>query len=138
MKLTMFVKLVVPDNVAITAKRTLKSMGFTIENLERFDYYELETTEDIKKKLEKIDILANANKHKVTFSIPDNINILTTNRDDNNNTLLETLRERLNIKQITSIKKGILWTFHGCNKEEAEDMTKQLLINEHYQDYKVL
>jgi len=138
MKITMFVKLVVPDNVAITAKRTLKGMGFELEHLDRYDYYEFDAEIDIHEKLSKVDILANANKHKVLFDAPDGINILATDRDDSSESLLNTLKVRLGLKDITSVKRGILWSFHGCNREDAEKMTRELLINEHYQDYKII
>ena len=147
----MFVRLVVPDNIALTAKHTLHKIGFKIADLRREDYYSFsvdakdpkntkdKNTEDLKNLLAKTDILANANKHKVSFDLErDGTKILVTEIDNTGQGLLHTLRERLGFAQIQSASSGTLWTFIGCKEEDAVKMTKELLINEHYQEFRVL
>ena len=144
MEIELFVRLIVPDNIAITAKNTLLKLGFSISGLRRSDYYRLECDDDvvedyIKDALSKVDILANANKHRVSF-IKDNegINILVTDIGDACTGILNTLRERLGFKGIKAMEKGTVWTFIGCNQEDAVKMTKELLANENYQEFKVI
>ncbi len=135
----MFVRLVVPDNIALTAKHTLHKMGFKLADLKRADYYKFEADGDVREQLNKVDILANANKHKVSFAKDkQGTNILVTELDATGAALLHTLRERLGLIQIKSALAGTLWTFIGCPEEDAVKMTKELLINENYQEFKVL
>lgn len=143
----MFVRLVVPDNIALTAKHTLLKMGFKLADLKRADYYKFEVEKDkseinkesIQEQLSKVDILANANKHKVSFAKDkQGTNILVTELDATGAALLHTLRERLGLTQIKSALSGTLWTFVGCSEEDAVKMTKELLINENYQEFRVL
>ncbi len=145
--LEMLVKLVVPDNIALTAKHTLLKMGFKLADLKREDYYKFEVEQDknninknnIQEQLSKVDILANANKHKVSFAKEkQGTKILVTELDATGQGLLHTLRERLGLTQIKSALSGTLWTFVGCSEEDAVKMTKELLINENYQEFKVL
>src|SRR3989338_3304607 len=142
-QLEMFVKLVMPDNIALTAKHTLLKMGFKLTDLRRDDYFRFEAdvknTEELKNLLAKTDILANANKHKVNFDLErDGTKILVTEIDNTGQGLLHTLRERLGFAQIQAASSGTLWTFIGCSEEDAVKMTKELLINEHYQEFKLL
>ncbi len=157
----MFVSLKVPDNVAITAFNTIKRMGFKeLKNLERSDYYKFDIKNNIdefKKQISNVDILVNANKHKYNFELnnektnnkkiknKDNnfkkINILIQDID-NGSGLLSTLKERLGFDSIKKLERGILWTMHFNKKANAKkismDITKNLLMNENYQKYRVL
>ena len=142
-QLEMFVRLVMPDNIALTAKHTLLKMGFKLADLRREDYFRFEAdaknTEELKNLLAKTDVLANANKHKVSFDLErDGTKILVTEIDNTSQGLLHTLRERLGFAQIHAASNGTLWTFIGCTEEDAVKMTKELLINEHYQEFRVL
>ncbi|MEK6868618.1 MAG: hypothetical protein AABX63_01095 [Nanoarchaeota archaeon] len=156
----MFVSLKVPDNVAITAFNAIKRMGFKeLKGLERSDYYKFnikDSTEDFKEKISNADILVNANKHKCSFELDSEknknnfknqknkdkkINILIQDLD-NGTALLSTLKERLGFDNINKLEKGILWTMHFDKKANAKkismDIAKNLLMNESYQDYKIL
>ena len=153
----MIVSLKVPDNVAITAFNTLKRMKYSkLKKLERADYYKFDVKENIEKFKEEIsntDILVNANKHKYSFSIENNnntknkkmkfkrINILVQDLD-NGSGLLSTLKERLGFTNIKKFEKGILWTMYFDKKVQAKkialDITKNLLMNENYQKYKII
>tara|TARA_Y100000310_G_scaffold70474_1_gene66155 strand:- start:14032 stop:14508 length:477 start_codon:yes stop_codon:yes gene_type:complete len=157
MSVEMFVSLKVPDNVAITAFNALKRLGYKLKKLERSDYYKFDVNgnvEDFKGKISNTDILVNANKHKFSFSIKNNninnkkqnknnkiINILVQDLD-NGNGLLKTLKERLGFDNIKKLEKGILWSMYFDKKvngkKTAIDITKNLLMNENYQKYKVL
>jgi len=146
----MFVGLKVPDNVAITAFNTLKRMKYKIKKLERSNYYKFDVNEveNFKKQISNVDILVNSNKNTFSFSIENNknnnykkINILVQDIEDGNS-LLETLKERLGFKNIKNLEKGILWTMYFDKKTNAKktavDITKNLLMNENYQKYKIL
>lgn len=151
----MFVSLKVPDNVAITAFNTLKKMGYAnLIKLERSDYYKFEASgneEEFKKKISNVDILVNANKHKFSFLLAEGsnknnnakkiINVLVQDMG-NGSGLLSTLKERLGFKDIKKAEKGVLWTMHfneDANAEKiAQDITKNLLMNENYQSFKAI
>lgn len=154
----MLVSLKVPDNIAITAFNTLKRVGYKeLEYLERSEYYKFEISGDknrFKKEISNADILVNANKHKVSFLLEKNdkkiknhenehkiISVLVQDMD-NDSSLLSTLKERLGFNNIKKLEKGILWTIYfykGADSGKiALDITKNLLINEHYQKFKII
>jgi len=147
----LFVGLKVSDNVAITAFHTLHRMGHHhLKNLERVDYYKFEFSgakKQFEKKISQVDILINANKHKFSFSSDNNnnnynkIKILIQNFNGSSG-LLKTLKERLGLKNIKKVEKGVLWTMYFGNIIDAENVainiTKSLLMNENYQKYKIL
>ncbi len=150
----MFVSLKVPDNISITAFNTLKRMGYKLKKLERSGYYKFDVKGDVekfKKEISNTDILVNSNKNKFSFLINNNnknqkiklkkINVLVQD-SGNGNSLLLTLKERLRFTNIKKFEKGILWTMYFDKKVQAKkiavDITKNLLMNENYQKYKVL
>ncbi len=151
----LFVSLKVPDNVAITTFNTLKRMDYKkLKKLERSDYYKFDVKDNIeefKKQISNTDILINSNKNKFSFSIDDNnkdnikkykkINVLVQELNGDNG-LLSTLKERLGFENIKKLEKGILWTMYFDKKTNAKkiavDITKNLLMNENYQKYKIL
>lgn len=155
----MFVTLKVPDNVAITALNTLKRMGYSkIISLERSDCYrfKISSNEDkFKREISNVDILVNANKHRFSFSLEDSkdkkqknknndykkINILVQDLD-NGSGLLSTLKERLGFRSIKSMEKGVLWTIYFDKGADAEktaiDITKNLLMNENFQKFRMI
>jgi len=147
----LFVSLKVPDNVAITAFHTLERIGYKeLKKLERQDYYKFDFSgnkKSFEKKISQIDILINANKHKFSFSLEKNegglkkINVLVKNLD-NGSELLRTLRERLGIKNIKAVEKGVLWSMYLHDITGAEniavDITKNLLMNENYQKFSII
>ena|SRR3989338_10307605 len=145
----MVVSLKVPDATAATALQTLQKIGFgKIKNVKRDDYYNFLVDGDAEKfrdRICKVDILVNANKHSCDFSIKkDNcVKILVQNIDDDCSGLLSTLKNRLGFKDIKKVEKGILWSLEiDAGQKEAENMaveaTKSLLINEHYQSFRVI
>ena len=147
----LFVSLKVPDNVAKTAFHTLKRIGYKeLKKLERQDYYKFDYSGDKKNfenKISQVDILINANKHKFSFSLEKNegrlkkINVLVQNLD-NGAGLLKTLRERLGFKNIKNLEKGVLWSMYLHDITGAEniavDITKNLLMNENYQKFRII
>ncbi len=64
----MFVELLIPDNIAITTRKVLERMGYSLD-VRRADYYKFKTKKDVSAELGKVDILVNANKNKFTNSI---------------------------------------------------------------------
>ena len=148
----LFVSLKVPDNVAITAFHTLERMGYNqLKRLGRQDYYKFGFSGDKKsfeRKICQVDILVNANKHKFSFSLNNNIknnenkiNVLVQDLGDGPG-LLKTLKERLGFKNIKKAEKGVLWAMYFDNIIDAEDIavgiTKSLLMNENYQKFMIL
>ena len=146
----MIVSLKVPDNVAITAFNTLKRMGYKLKKLERADYYKFDVknnVENFKKQISNTDILVNSNKNKFSFTIDNKknnykkINILVQDLD-NGSGLLLTLKERLGFTNIKKLEKGVLWAMYFDKKDNAKkiaiDITKNLLMNENYQKYKII
>ena len=152
----MLVSLKVPDNVAITTFNTLKRMGYDkLKNIERSDYYKFDikdNAEVFKEKISNADILVNANKHKCNFDLNiekiknkesniKKINVLVQDLD-NGIGLLSTLRERLRFDNIKKLEKGVLWTMNFDKKVNAKkiaiDITKNLLMNEHFQRFRLI
>ena len=152
----LFVGLKVPDNTAITAFHTLERIGYNkLKKVERMDYYKfhfLGNLKDFQNKISKVDILINANKHRYSFNLEKNnnknnekikkINVLVQNLDDAKS-LLSVLRTRLGFKNIKNVEKGVLWSLSiDADKKEAEniaiEITKNLLMNENYQKFKVV
>ncbi|MEK6942646.1 MAG: hypothetical protein AABX00_01125 [Nanoarchaeota archaeon] len=138
----LIVSLKVPDTTAITALQTLQKLGFKIKSLRRANYYKFSVEGDsskFKEEIKKVDILVNANKHLCVFSMEksNDSRILVKDIDDSNEALLSTLNHRLGIKGIKSIEKGTLWSM-DANKVVAEKAAKELLANEHYQEFKVM
>ncbi|MCK5283484.1 MAG: hypothetical protein KAK00_08830 [Nanoarchaeota archaeon] len=155
MKIKLYVSLKIPDTTAITAFHTLERLGYSkLAELEREDYYEFTVLKDEDKFMEdivKVDVLVNANKHNHRIFKAENvpkeeddkiIDVLIKNSDDKCSSLFSTLRERMGFIHINEISKGILWKMHFREKENAKELaekiTKDLLYNEHYQEYKIL
>ena len=143
-KVDLYVWLVKPDTSAITALNTLKKMGFEVESLKRKLYYSFEVDEakDFSEKIQKVDILVNANKNKSEILI-DSVhksddNCVLVQDLDKPTGLLETLKHRLGFSDIKSMEKGTLWEIGVKDKETAEKIAKELLCNKHYQKYEVL
>ena len=145
----MIVSLKVPDTTAITALQTLQKIGFNkIKSVKREDDYKFLIEGDdknFKDKICKVDILVNANKHSYEFSISkeNDIKILVKNINDDVSGLLSTLKNRLGFKNIKKVEKAILWSLtieaeEKEAKEIADKAAKELLGNEHYQEYEIL
>ena len=143
----MIVSLKVPDTTAITALQTLQKIGFKkIKNVKRADYYKFAIEGDLdnfKGKICKADILVNANKHSYAFSIPkeNNTKILVKNINGGESGILSTLKNRLGFKNIKKFEKSILWSLAIDGKDAkkiADKAAKDLLVNENYQEYKIL
>ncbi len=144
----MVVSLKVPDTTAITTFQTLQKLGFKkIKDVSKSDYYRFSIEgdlEEFKEKICKVDILVNANKHSYDFSIKKHgVNILVRNINDDGNHILSTLKNRLGLKDVKKIERSTLWSL-SINADEKESMkiadkaAKELLVNEHYQEYTIL
>lgn len=145
----MTVGLKVPDTTAITALQTLHKIGFSnIKDVRKSDYYmfSIEGNEEkFKSQICKVDILVNANKHAYDFQIPkdNNAKILVKNINDDGSSLLSTLKKRLGFKNIEKVEKAILWSLaidadENEARKIAEKAATELLINAHYQEYKII
>lgn len=145
----MTVGLKVPDTTAITALQTLQKIGFSkIKEVRREDYYKFlieDDAEKFKKQISKVDILVNANKHYYDFSVKknENVKILVNNINDGGSGILSMLKERLGFKNIKKIEKGTLWSLSiDADEKEtariAEKAARELLVNEHYQEFRII
>lgn len=158
-EIELIVSLKIPDAIAITAFHTLEKLGYNrLQKLKREDYYRFSTSEPISKfskKIGKVDILVNANKHKFVVKSAKEpfeeekgnlfvIKIIVKDREDRAKALLKTLQERLGLKQIKKLEKAALWTLYIAAPNEdaaklmAKDITWKLLFNENYQEYKII
>jgi phosphoribosylformylglycinamidine (FGAM) synthase PurS component len=146
-KIKLLVGLKIPDTTAITAFHTLERMGYKeLKGLERLDYYEFEVDGDADKfarDIVGVDILVNANKNTSLIMIEgveekeETTNILVKNSGDKCQGILSTLAG-MGFNNIKSMSKGVLWKMDIDSREKAEEITKNLLSNEHYQEYKIL
>ncbi|MBI2647512.1 hypothetical protein HYW99_03475 [Candidatus Woesearchaeota archaeon] len=144
----MIVSLKIPDATAITALQTLQRIGFNkIKDIKRADYYKFIINGDeekFKDRISKVDILVNVNKHFFEFEIKKNANIkILVKNIDGNDELLETLKNRLGFFNILNVEKSILWSLSidaddKVARKIAERAAKELLVNEHYQEYGIL
>ncbi len=145
----MIVSLKVPDTTAITALQTLQKIGFNrIISVSRADYYlfSIENEEEkFKSKICKVDVLVNVNKHLYDFSIKkDNaVKILVKNINGDETSLLSKLKNRLGFEDIKKVGKGVLWSLNiDADEKEArkiaENAAKELLVNENYQEYRII
>ena len=144
MKVELFVGLKVPDTTALTALQTLHQLDFKhVTSVDRKEYYSFTVDGNVdafKKKIITVDVLVNANKHTVDFSldVKGGVAVLIMGRDDSCEGLLHTLTERLGLTEISSLQKGVVWVFHGASKKDAEAIGKKLLYNEHFQEFQIL
>ena len=132
----MFVELLIPDTTAITTFKTLKEMGFEIEGLKRYDYYNFEhENENFFERISKVDVLVNANKHKAVDTLEtEDVKVIVKDIPNPGEGLLGLL-SRLGFEKISKVEKGVCWVLKLSNKEDAEKIVKDLLANEHYQEY---
>ncbi len=157
MEFEMFVELLIPDSIAITTRKALERMGYKID-VKREDYYKFNVKgdKDLTKELGKVDILVNANKHRFKTKKPDEkfenldkngvfaVRIIVKDTDNPGKGILSTLRERLGFNDVEDVEKGTLWILFIKAKERksavntAEEITKSLLFNEHFQEYKLI
>lgn len=151
MKIELLVELLIPDTTATTAFHTLKRIGFKeLKELKRADYYLFDVDDNFKtfsERIKNVDILVNANKHRALVKkTEDNfengkIRVIIKNIDNPGRGILPTLKNRLGLKNINSVEKGVMWIMDIDAKDRkkiAERMAKELLMNEHYQECKII
>lgn len=171
--LHLFVKLKIPDVIAITAKNTLlKRMGYkdVLVDLKREEVWQIKidakNEEEAGKKgieiAEKTNLFVNPNKHIYRLVIKDekekskednfyNIRVLVNFLDDATAGMyLNALNNRLGYKEVKDLKRGILWRLgikaesYTRAKKIAEEIVitkrrdKGLLLNPHFQSYKII
>ncbi len=145
----MIVSLKVPDTTAITALQTLQRIGFDkIKGVKRADYckFFIEGDEEkFKSQICRADILVNANKHAYDFSVKKDstIKILVKNINDDGIGIISTLKNRLGFTSIKKVEKATLWSLiidadENEARKIAEKAAKELLVNENYQEFKIL
>jgi len=152
MEIELLVRLVIPDTTAITAFHTLKRIGFSqLKKLKREDYFRFKVNgsdfERMSKKLGNTDILVNANKNRFE-TVRDSkkpepgkneVRVLVQDVDNKDGGMLSVLRNRLGLKELDEMEKGVLWTMEFDRKEDkiAREIAEKLLSNKHYQEYRI-
>jgi len=132
MKKEIIVSLKIPDTTRITAQQALNRMGVDAKLNLRADYYAIDVEqESVMQELANADVIVNANKHKVTFEKPQGSNLIVMNKGDDGSSLLHTLSNRLEIRGINSIRKGVLWNIEG----DVQGAQKALLVNDEFQEF---
>lgn len=143
-KIELFVGLKIPDTTAITTFHTLERLGYDIKKLKRQIYYKFEIDGDkdsFSSKVNKVDVLVNANKNTFSNELKKEesaVYVLVKDRDDKCEGLLSTLKDRLGLKEIKSMEKGVLWALFVDDEEKAKEIAKKLLYNENYQEIMLL
>lgn len=143
----MVVSLKVPDTTAITALQTLHKLGFEeVKDIKRAEHYKFSVegdAEKFRKQISKADLLVNANKHSSSFSIEKGkmTIILVKNINGNGSGILQTLA-KLGIKA-KKAEKSTMWSLSieadgKSARNIAEKAARELLANEHYQEFSIL
>jgi phosphoribosylformylglycinamidine (FGAM) synthase PurS component len=127
-----FVRLKIPDVIAITAKNTLlRRMGYKdiLFDLKREEYYQIkieakneeEAKEKVKEIVEKSNLFYNPNKHLYKLEIGNvkekkkengfyNVRVLVSFLEDGTSIMYKNaLNKRLGYREVKDIKRGILW-----------------------------
>ena len=140
-----YYKFDVKDNVENFKKQISKVDILVNSNKNKFSF-SLEKNNNKKNNARKSEILGNkvssttnvvSGTNFVGYKI---INILIQDIE-NGSSLLSTLKERLGFTNIKKLEKGILWTMYfekRADIKNAVDITKNLLMNDNYQKYKVI
>ena len=140
----LFVGLKIPDTTAITTLHTIEKMGVSIKKVKRELYYKFEVNGDassFSSEISKVDLLVNANKNTASEKLEKEegaFYILVKDSDDGCAGLLHTLQERLGLKEIKKMEKGVLWVLYVDSEEIAKEIASKLLFNENYQEIEVL
>ncbi|MBI5390073.1 hypothetical protein HZB02_01150 [Candidatus Woesearchaeota archaeon] len=144
----LLVKLVIPDNVAITTLHTLQHIGFAVETVKRQDVFFFDISQQsnhFTEHIAKVDVLVNANKHRSQVvdriaPVPGEVQILVKNRDEDTSSLLRLLHQ-LGFPEIAHVEKGTLWSLVMKDQHPdaiAQKIAAELLANEHYQDWEIV
>jgi len=136
----LFVSLKIPDTTAITTFHTIEKMGYKIKSISREIYYKFDVSSDISEKISKVDILVNANKNNFSFKLDkkEGVFYILVKDSEEDSGLLHTLQERLGLKEIKKMEKGVLWGLEVESLEVAKEIASKLLYNENYQEIEVL
>ena len=158
MRLELFVKLVIPDAVAVTAFHTLQRVGFkSLRKIERADYYKVDgegSFEELSKQLGSVDVIVNANKHRCVCKRPGEpfpekensthiVHVLVQDKEKDRG-LLGVLRNRLEMHNIRDIETGTLWSLwldepsRTAALDTAGKIAQKLLYNPYYQKFSIM
>lgn len=161
MLIELAVGLKVPDNVEITALRTLRALSINVASLKRWEYYSFEIDDNMEEQLREtllsVDVIVNANKNYALWidneqadmdknhprymgRLPSFL-VLVEEQDPADEHLLRIISERLLIGGVKHVERGTLWRISTPEKEGegiVRQALEQLLFNRHYQKYKIL
>ncbi len=148
------------DPEAVTAKTTLRNMGYEVWGLERAERFLIEADVDATFLSDTKDVLINPNKHyhfarsngkvdgdEKKFRKGDVTIYVETEGDPEASTALNVLRHRYQYgNKVLSVKREVAWmlTFSNLGKEEALGLAEQLagkptyfFANPNFQSYRI-
>ena len=134
----MLVELIITDNEAETLQTALNNLGFSGVKVKRYTHWEIQSidqSEQFVDQLIKSNELLNTNK-EIPY-INDKSKLLTTTyklltryKDDfTGQAKLDTLNNRLNMSEISSIKNGVLWEVECSADDWQKILESNILAN---------
>jgi len=134
--LEFLIDLIITDNEAETLQIALDQLGFEVKSLKRYTHWEVEiktNSEELNDKLIKSGELLNNNKEISYINDKSKLKsktykvLIRYNDDFTGQGILDTLNNRLEIKEVTKVKKGVLWEF-DCDKQEFNKILKSHIL----------
>jgi len=150
---------IVPDNTAYTALVTLRRLGYAeLTHVERSEILTLDVdgrsdaAPSIVEQISHAEIIFNPNKHRLSFTVPDERVVfrasaassesgeweaLVSDRDDDTSGLVRLLQGPFGIASLRSLRRGTAWRLHDSNgpapQARVEWACRELLANPYSQ-----
>ena len=126
------VDLIITDNEAVTVENALQHLGMPVR-ITRQSHWEIETDvlnpDQTKSAIIKSSELFNSNKERLTtyIKLKNSVSFLVRSKDDfTGQHKLEALKHWFGIRNIQTVKSGVLWTITS-EKGDIEDVVKRVL-----------
>ena len=132
-----FIDMIITDNEAMSIESSMKTLDIDV-NITKQIHWEIESDNEEKtiRKIMSSGELFNSNKEKINFikrKSNKKILLVRPKEDIISQSKLESLRNRFHIKNITNLKRGVVWniTFNGINIESdyKHILNKNILFN---------
>jgi len=137
------VDLIITDNEAETLQMALNNLGYKNVKVSRLTHYEIAVDKKSDKLIDELiksGVLLNTNKEIPYIDdesklIPKAHKILVSYKDDfDGQGKLNTLNNRLNIKSVKSVKKGVLWQVECQEADWQKILESNILFNPYSQE----
>jgi phosphoribosylformylglycinamidine synthase I len=126
------VSTIIADNEALSVEKCINMLGFDVK-IKKYVHYEIATKGDFN--LDSVldtDVLFNPSKEYVADIKrgKKNFTFLVRNRDDiHGKSILQTLQKRFDIKNIETVKRGVVWEIDINSDSPKKDV--DLILNSH-------